>query len=368
LADEQCGHAKQFRCQYHAWKYNLKGEVIHILDEGDWNGAISKEQLKIPEVKVDTWGGWIFISMDPNAEPLKQYLDPLASLLDPFEFEKMRYRWRKWGVFDCNWKVALEAFIEAYHVEGTHPQLLPYANYYTWSTTDGLHSHKGFEEKGMKNMSESTTYFRPGKGDDARVSIAKLQEETLRTVNASTTQVFVDTAQRLVDELPADTAPGDVVKHWIAQARREYEKMGVTWPPLTSEALGKAGNSCHIFPNMAIGYGFTFALVYRTRPYQGDPNKCIFEAAVIERFGEGQEPKTEWEYASPTDPSWRTVLPQDFNNMPQVQRGMRSRGFRGLLPNPKQEQTVSNLHRNLAKYMGSGSPQTYKGPNPYKDK
>jgi hypothetical protein len=255
----------------------------------------------------------------------------------------------------------VEAFIEAYHVEGTHPQLIPYANFYTWSTTDGLHSHKGFEERAHKNMSESTTYFRPGKGDDARVSIARLQEETWRTVNASTTETFVQAAARLVDELPAGTPPDKVVAHWLESAKRQDEARGVIWPALTSEQLGKAGNSCHFFPNMAIGYGFTFALVYRARPHGFDPNKCIFEASVIERFPEGREPNTEWEYAAPDDyGKWRTVLPQDFQNMPEVQRGMRSRGFRGTIPNPKQEQTVSNLHRNLARYVGIGGPRPLK--------
>jgi phenylpropionate dioxygenase-like ring-hydroxylating dioxygenase large terminal subunit len=355
-----CGNIKQFFCKYHAWRYDLKGKNTFVLDKDDWGDALKQERLNLQEVKVDTWGGWIWIHMDMNAQPLREYLEPLVTLLDPFEFDKMRFRWRKWGIFNCNWKVAIEAFIEAYHVEGTHPQMVSYANFYTWSTTDGLHSHKGFDERGLKNVSESTTYFRPGKGDDARVSIYKMQEEILRTVNASTTQVYVDTAKRLVDELPEGTPPGDVVKHWLASTRKEYEKMGVTWPPLTSEQLGKAGNSCHIFPNIALAYGFTFALIYRARPYGNDPNKCIFEAAVLERYPEGKEPHTEWEFAQPDSPSWRTVLPQDFENMPQVQRGMRSRGFRGTLPNPKQEQTVSNLHRNLARFMGTGAPHKLK--------
>ena len=37
-------------------------------------------------------------------------------MLDPFQLQNMRYRWRKWGIFDCNWKVAMEAFNETYHV------------------------------------------------------------------------------------------------------------------------------------------------------------------------------------------------------------------------------------------------------------
>ena len=59
--------------------------------------------------------------MDPHCEPLRDYLEPAASMLDPFELEKMRYRRRLWCHFDCNWKTAMEAFIESFHVEGTHP-------------------------------------------------------------------------------------------------------------------------------------------------------------------------------------------------------------------------------------------------------
>jgi hypothetical protein len=132
--------------------------------------------------------------------------------------------------------------------------------------------------------------------------------------------------------------------------------------------MGKVGNSVHIFPNMSIGLGLTFALIYRARPHGSDPNKCIFEGYVIERFPDGKEPKTAWVHAEPTDTTkWPPVLTQDFANMREVQKGMRSRGFRGALPNPLQEETVTNIHRNLAKFMdGAGAPHRYKGPNPFK--
>jgi hypothetical protein len=54
------------------------------------------------------------------------------------------------------------------------------------------------------------------------------------------------------------------------------------------------------------------------------------------------------------------VLPQDFANMAAVQQGMKNGGFRGTLPNPYRERSVANLHRNLAKYMGTGSPRPVK--------
>jgi phenylpropionate dioxygenase-like ring-hydroxylating dioxygenase large terminal subunit len=351
-----CGHVTQFRCSYHAWRYNLKGENIYVLDRDDWDGVLTPERLNLPHVKIDTWGGWVWINMDPGCEPLRDYLEPLASMLDPFAFDKMRYRWRQWCYFDCNWKTAIEAFVEAYHVEGTHPQLMKLADFYTWSQADGRHSHKGFKERNPElAVSESNTITRPGKGDDARISIAKLQEEIYRTVNASTTKTFVDAAARLADELPEGTPAAKVMAHWIESARRDDAARGVVWPAIEPEHLAKSGNSCHFFPNLAIGHGITFALCYRARPHGYDPNKCIFEASFMERYPEGKEPKTEWVYAEPADVGkWRSVLVQDFANMNEVQKGMRSRGFRGALPNPKQEQPVSNFQRNLAIYMGTG--------------
>lgn len=54
---------------------------------------------------------------------------------------------------------------------------------------------------------------------------------------------------------------------------------------------------------------------------------------------------------------WEHVLKQDFSNMAAVQQGMRSLGYRGNIPNPKAEGAVLSLHRNLARYMGTGSPR-----------
>jgi hypothetical protein len=131
----------------------------------------------------------------------------------------------------------------------------------------------------------------------------------------------------------------------------------VIWPDITPDEMGKAGLAWHLFPNTSILQGITFALCYRTRPYGDDPNKCIFESYAIERFPEGEEPETEWVYAEATEEKWGLVLSQDFSNMAAVQKGMRSRGFRGALPNPHQEQKITNFHRNLADYIGLGTPK-----------
>ena len=293
---------------------------------------------------------------------MREYLEPAAGFLDPFEFAKMRFKWRQWVIFDCNWKTALEAFMEPYHVAGTHPQLLKYGQYYAYSAAHGLHGVSGFDERdpAMK-MKQSSTITRAGLGSDARVSTYELQSEVYTTVNnASTTETLVNAAKRLVDELPEGTSPDQVIKHWLASARADDAARGVVWPTITPQQMSDAGLAWHVFPNMSILQGITFALCYRARPYGGDPHKCIFESYAIERFPEGQEPKTNWVYAEPTGEKWGAVLAQDFSNMAAVQKGMRSRAFRGPQPNPHQERKVTNFHRNLAKYMGTGAPRVIK--------
>jgi phenylpropionate dioxygenase-like ring-hydroxylating dioxygenase large terminal subunit len=358
-AHSACGRKKQFVCGFHGWSYDLDGKCTFKLDESDWKGALTDERTRLGEVKVDTWGGWIFINMDRGCVSLREYLEPAAGFLDPFEFGKMRYKWRQWVIFDCNWKTAIEAFMEPYHVAGTHTQLLKYGQFYAYSKAYGLHGVSGFDERDPTlKMKQSSTITRAGTGTDARASTYELQREIYTTVNnASTTETLVNAAKRLVDELPEGTPPGDVIKHWLASARADDAARGVTWPTISGEQMADAGLAWSVFPNMSILQGITFALCYRARPYGDDPNKCIFESFAIERYPAGQEPKTEWQYAEPTAQMWGTVLAQDFSNMAAVQKGMKSRGFRGTLPNPHQERKVTNFHRNLGKYMGTGAPR-----------
>lgn len=356
------GTRARFVCGFHAWGFDIEGNNVHVHEGQDWNGCLDAERTALSPVNVDHWGGWVFINMDPNCVSLREFLEPAAGILDPFEFDKMRYKWRQWVIFDCNWKTALEAFMEPYHVAGTHTQMLEHGDYYAYSAPFGLHGVSGFDQRDPSlQMKQSSTITRAGKGLDPRKSTYNLQNEIYTTVNyASTTETLVNAAKRLVDELPEGTPAPEVIKHWLASAKADDAKRGVIWPEITPEQMAKAGLAWHVFPNMAILQGVTFALCYRSRPYGDNPDKCIFESYAIERFPAGQEPKTEWVYADPTAEKWGKVLAQDFSNMAAVQKGMHSRGFRGTLPNPHQEQKITNFHRNLAKYMGTGAPRLLK--------
>ena len=353
------GQQLKFGCSYHAWTFDLAGEATYIPDQEDWQGVLNAGCTSLTPVQVDTWGGWIWINMDLDAGPLREFLEPIASLIDPFEFDKMRYRFRYWGVFDCNWKVALEAFLEPYHVQGTHPQLTKYGDFYSFSKAFGFHGQTGFDSKDHRDEGSAveTSVHRAAGDGDPRTTIAQMQAEYWETIGASTSETLVRTAQRLPEDLPEGTPAAEVHKYWLDLAKREDAARGVAWPALTDAQIAAAGLGLSIFPNVNFIPGPTFALAYRVRPWGTDPDKCLFEAVALDRFPEGQEPETEWIFVEQDLDKWPFVIAQDISNMVEVQRGYKSRGFKGCLPNPWQERKVTNLHRGLAHYMGTGAPK-----------
>ena len=169
----------------------------------------------------------------------------------------------------------------------------------------------------------------------------------------------MEAARLLQEELPEGTPAPQVIAHYFKRAKEMDAARGVIWPDLSPAQMTEGGLAWNVFPNMSILQGATYALCYRTRPYGDDPDKCIFEAYAIERYPEGEEPKTEWKHAEATAENWGLVLCQDFSNMAAVQRGMKSSGFRGTLPNPHQERKVTNFHRNLAAFIGRAAPKRF---------
>jgi len=356
------GNRRNFICGFHGWTFDRDGKNTYILDPEDWQGALTPERTCLSRIKVESWGGWVWINMDPSAEPLSEFLGRAGEILSHFELDRMSYKWRQWAVYPCNWKTAIEAFMEPYHVAGTHTQLLAYGDYYAYSVAYDRHGVSGFDQKGLAaKMAQGGSVSRAGKGDDARISTYELARENFETLNfTGSTDTLVNAAKRLVDELPEGTPTGDVIAHWMKSAKADDAARGVAWPEIPPEVMAEAGLAWSLFPNITILQGVTFALCYRTRPYGDDPDSCIFEAYALERYPDGDAPETEWVECEPTAEKWGSVLAQDFANMEWVQKGMKSHGFRGPLPNPHQERKITNFHRNLAQFMGTGEPRLLK--------
>ena len=114
----------EIRCRYHAWRWDLDGEIIEVVDRQDYPPALTDDDVRLGEVKVGRWGGFVFINMDPNCEPFESFLGDIPELFASYRMEELRFRSYRTIVFDCNWKTAMDSFNEAYHPQGLHPQML----------------------------------------------------------------------------------------------------------------------------------------------------------------------------------------------------------------------------------------------------
>ena len=355
-----CGHANTFMCRYHGWTWRIDGSLAKVLDHDDWKGCseMTPGDLRLAELKVDTWGGFVFVNMDPNAEPLARFLDPMPSHIDCYELEKLRYRWYKSVRLPCNWKVALEAFNEGYHVAATHPQLLDMAgDDETRSFPMGKHGMFGYPTSTRPLGAPSKRTGKPVP-QDLRPGVVAFYQEMENTLKAIFTARDNEAVRRVLTEVPEGTPPFEVFMKGLEFQREAAIASGAGWPALSLEQMAKAGTDWHVFPNLVFLQYPDGTLAYRSRPDIDNPDWCIYDIWSLARYAPGSEPPLKREYYhGPED--WKTnvienfglILSQDFQNMNEVQRGMKSRGFRGARTNPLQETSISNFHKVLYEYL-----------------
>ncbi|MCX2982536.1 aromatic ring-hydroxylating dioxygenase subunit alpha [Halieaceae bacterium IMCC14734] len=123
LCDQSGKSAYVFRCPFHGWAWNLDGSLQEIPCEWDFP-SVDKAEYGLPEVQVARWGGFLFINPDPEAESFASHIGNLSDHFTLLPFEKRYKAVHVAKVLKVNWKVAQEAFMEAYHVIATHPTIL----------------------------------------------------------------------------------------------------------------------------------------------------------------------------------------------------------------------------------------------------
>jgi hypothetical protein len=116
------GPAKELQCQFHGFCWSLDGSLKRVPARWDFP-HVTDDGFRLPEVRVDTWGGFVFVCLDEDTEPLHDYLGRLTEL-DHWDLAGRYTQAHVEKVLPCNWKVAQEAFMESFHVVTTHPQLL----------------------------------------------------------------------------------------------------------------------------------------------------------------------------------------------------------------------------------------------------
>jgi phenylpropionate dioxygenase-like ring-hydroxylating dioxygenase large terminal subunit len=113
------GRCPAIRCPYHSWTYALSGDLISTPGMEGVVGFQKADYGLIP-VRMESWGGFMFLTLDPDCVPLSQYLGNAIETFAPYRFENMRCTRRKEYDLACNWKIYIENAMEDYHTATVH--------------------------------------------------------------------------------------------------------------------------------------------------------------------------------------------------------------------------------------------------------
>jgi phenylpropionate dioxygenase-like ring-hydroxylating dioxygenase large terminal subunit len=344
---EDRGHFAQGRitCPYHGWCYALDGRLVHVVDRHEFDALPS--DMRLGAARADCWGGFVFVSMDPDPPPLREFLEPLPSLLAPYRLEDMRFRAAITTVLPANWKTVLDAFNEGYHVQGAHPQILP------WTDDVGIayeqfatHAHYG-------RLANARRELRPS----PRLGVAPEDVDEgaiLAALVAGLGGAFLKDERALVDELRAAELPPGTSLLRLYQERRMalLRSRGFDLTGLTPDQMTSA-EDVYWFPNVVGPIYPGSAILFRVRPNGLDPASTIKDTWVLEwpRPGETPVPPARRWVPDWTTRDWGEITTQDYRNITRAQQGMASHGFRGLRLNPRQESNILHMHRVIDRYI-----------------
>ncbi|MGI9589971.1 MAG: SRPBCC family protein, partial [Myxococcota bacterium] len=321
----------ELRCPFHGWTWALDGSLREVPCRWDFPDLRPEEQ-RLPEARVGTWGGFVFVNPDPDAAPLDEHLGDL-----PRHFERwpLEDRYKEAHVakrLPCNWKVAQEAFMEAYHVVATHPQLLPGIG----DANSQYDVYENFSRAITANMTPSPHMQEPPS-----------EQEMLDTMTG-----------RSLDQTPMVQVPaGRTARQTLAQSARLQLQAFVPDVGELSDAELSDSFYYTVFPNFH-PWGAYNKLVYRFRPYGDDPDRCIMEVMYLAPF-RGRRPKAAPVHWLSDDEDWTRapelgflarVFNQDTMNLGFVQQGLHASVRDEVQLGRYQEAKIRHFHALLERW------------------
>lgn len=349
-------------CPFHGWRWNLQGRSEFVLERQEFRGGqLRDEDVALREVKVAVFAGFVFINLDRNAEPFDDFIAPVRQFLEDLATGEMHHYWWKELRVPANWKVAQEAFHEAFHVPATHPQLeRGGAAVIRGERDDAEFTHRYVTYEVFKN---GHGRFYGGKKTPMAGHVNELQGDPLDEM-ANRLQLLVDGLDAMVLQEDVDllrTLRGkpipegsnlgaEYVKALYARAAEQKRPM----PKLTPETLAMWGGEVFIFPNLMVLPQAGNNMIYRVRPDGFDPERCIFEIFSTKTYPADVKPPRAavQKVTDLLDPEQVRLIPrQDIGNIPRIQKGLRSSGIRQTWLAEHQEKIILNMHQELDRYL-----------------
>ncbi len=325
------GNATELRCAFHGFCWNLDGSLHDI--PADWDFPhIDQDNFNLPEIPVATWAGFVFINPDQNCAPFEDFIKDLSDQFERWALQDLYVSSHTAKIMPCNWKIAQEAFCEAYHVNGTHPQIM--------RSLGDVNSQVDLWE----NCARVIT---PGVTHSPLLDYEISDDDMLRAMMDLNHDADVP-------QIPAGVRP----RAFMANISREnLRPMAGDRVDLYCDAEILDSIDYTLFPNFH-PWGAFNGICYRFRPNGNDHRSAIMECIMLSPF-EGERPEPANIRWLAEDEKWSSALgflgkvfDQDAFNMPKVQAGLESTYQTGVVLSAYQESKVRWLHHKLGEWVG----------------
>ena len=328
----ESGSVDRLRCPFHGFTWDLDGTMCELPCVWDFP-HVDPDAYRLPEAQVGTWGGFVFVNPSLDAPSLREYLGELPEHFERFPLEDRWMSAHVAKVLACNWKVGIEAFIEAFHTFAVHPQLI---------TTSG-DTITQYDVFGAHVSRMVTPVGVPSEHVTRDVS----DEEILRSM------LFAGKDLAVPPDGTVRGVLGDEMRAQLtARTGRDFSHL--------SDAEALDGIEYFLFPNFFPWGGYLTPLVYRFRPWDDDPGRCLMEVMLLEPLPVGPRPApVELRFLRDDEPFAAApelgflgpILDQDTATMPRVQRGMRASQRARTTLSRYQEVRIRHFHALLSRYV-----------------
>jgi phenylpropionate dioxygenase-like ring-hydroxylating dioxygenase large terminal subunit len=316
------------RCPFHGMSWNLDGTLREIPCRWDFP-HITDANFGLDEVACDTWGGFVFIHMGDAPPPLSQQLEIMPEHFKLWPMHDRYVALHTEKVLPANWKMAMEAFLEAFHVLETHAQAV-----YTAADANaqydifGKHVSRFIHAVGVpsphlrQEVSEATLFGKLGRDPAALPPGAKARAEHAKLLREELGAAFgTDLSQVSTTEMM------DSIEYFL-------------------------------FPNAFFFPGINIRLCYRFRPL--GPDECLHEILVLQPLpasGERPPPATpirlgvEDSYTTVPGFALAEILDQDTENLKLQRDGAKASRKGAQTLGNYQEARIRRLHLTLDEYL-----------------
>jgi phenylpropionate dioxygenase-like ring-hydroxylating dioxygenase large terminal subunit len=329
------GRCPELRCAFHSFAWTMEGRLKGVPAMWDFPHIEERaDEFDLPECNVGTWAGFVFINPDPDAGSLEEFLGEIDDQFAVWNLTDRYVEAHVTKVIEANWKIAQEAFSEAYHVSATHPQILTYLG----DTNTQVDVWPTFSRAVTAGGTPSPLLDR-----------TPTEEEMLRSM----LDVRVD------QEPPIQLKDGQTARAAAADAAR------TRWRPVVGDRVDQMSDAelmdsidYTVFPNFH-PWGAFNRIVYRFRPNGDDHRSAIMEVLFLSPF-KGERPKPATVRRLGVEEPWTTatelgmlgkVFDQDVFNMAKVQRGLETTFKPGITLGNYQESKIRWMHDLLTTYV-----------------